>query len=215
MMKAATASSARGRGASGLRGGLAVAVCALGLALAPAAALAGPGHAARVRRHLVAGCAGAHAAISTTKRPAIQRTVVCLVNAQRRAHGLPALRENRRLNRSAQGWTNAMVSDGSFTHGSNFAARISAAGFHWGSAGESIATGYITPAAVVNAWMASTGHCQNILSPDYRYVGTGVRDASISGFNTLPGTWTQDFGLLLGQRAPSSNWGPANGCPYG
>jgi hypothetical protein len=29
-----------------------------------------------------------------------------------------------------------------------------------------------------------------------------------------PGTWTQDFGLLMSQKAPSNNNGPANGCPY-
>jgi hypothetical protein len=48
----------------------------------------------------------------------------------------------------------------------------------------------------------------------YRYVGTGVSDSSISGYSTLAGTWTQDFGLLMGQHAASGNWGPAEGCPY-
>ena len=160
-------------------------------------------------------CANAHARIATARRAQLQRAVVCLINAQRSARGLPALRENSRLNRSAQGWTNVMVTHRDFTHGADFASRITAVGFHWSSVGENIATGFQTPTRVVAAWMASTGHCQNILNPSYRYVGTGVRSSAIGGFSTQGGTWTQDFGLIMGQHAASGNWGPADGCPYG
>jgi uncharacterized protein YkwD len=160
------------------------------------------------------GCAGAHTSIAHASRADLQRTVVCLVNHERHGRGLPGLRENARLNRSAQGWTNVMVTHRDFSHGADFAARISAVGFDWSNVGENIATGYATPAAVVKAWMASKGHCQNILNPVYRYVGTGVSDNSIAGYSSLAGTWTQDFGLLMGQHAASGNWGPAEGCPY-
>ena len=131
--------------------------------------------------------------------------MVCLINDQRRAHGLPALTENARLNRSAQGWTNVMVIKRYFSHGTDFAIRITDVGFRWSSVGENIATGYRTAAAVVTAWMASPGHCENILSPMYRYVGTGVSNRPIAGFSNEAGTWTQDFGLLMGQPAPT-NW---------
>jgi uncharacterized protein YkwD len=160
------------------------------------------------------GCAGAHTPIARATRADLQRTVVCLVNVERNARGLPGLRENSRLNRSAQGWTNVMVAHRYFSHGADFASRITAVGFNWSNVGENIATGYRTPAAVVRGWMASTGHCQNILNPVYRYVGTGVADNSIAGYSTLAGTWTQDFGLLMGQHPASGNWGPAQGCPY-
>ena len=160
------------------------------------------------------GCAAAHAAITHTSRAELQRAVVCLINRQRHQRGLPGLRENARLNRSAQGWTNVMVTHRDFSHGADFAARISAVGFDWSNVGENIATGYATPARVVAAWLASKGHCQNMLNPQYRYVGTGVSDRSIAGYSSLAGTWTQDFGLLMGQHAPSGNWGPAEGCPY-
>jgi uncharacterized protein YkwD len=164
---------------------------------------------ARARR-----CAAARRTIAHASRAELQRAVVCLINHQRHHRGLPGLRESSRLNRSAQGWTNVMVSHRYFSHGADFAARISAVGFDWSNVGENIATGYATPARVVAAWMASKGHCQNILNPDYSYVGTGVSDRSIAGYSTLSGTWTQDFGLLMGQHAPSGNWGPAEGCPY-
>ena len=159
------------------------------------------------------GCAGAHTPIVASSRAALKRAVVCLINGQRRERGLPRLAANGRLNRSAQRWTNVMVDDRAFTHGADFASRITAVGFNWSNVGENIATGFATPASVVRAWMASTGHCQNILNPDFRFVGTGV-DAASAGAGEAPGTWTQDFGLLMGQRPASGNWGPAGGCPY-
>jgi uncharacterized protein YkwD len=175
-----------------------------------------PSAVSRVRRAVTRGwgCAGARTPIGRASRALLQRAVVCLIDVQRRHRGLPGLRENARLNRSAQGWTNVMVTHRDFSHGADFAARISAVGFNWSNVGENIATGYRTPAAVVRAWMASKGHCQNILNPVYRYVGTGVSGSSISGYSTLAGTWTQDFGLLMGQHPASGNWRPAEGCPY-
>ena len=38
-----------------------------------------------------------------------------------------------------------MVAFRDFTHGADFAARISAVGFHWSSVGENIATGFTHP----------------------------------------------------------------------
>ncbi len=138
--------------------------------------------------------------------------MVCLVNRQRTERGLPSLRANRDLDRSAQRWTREMVNHHEFTHGSDFAARISRSGYDWSWAGENIATGYATPSAVVRAWMGSTGHCENILDPSFRAVGTGVSRRAAAA--DAPGTWTQDFGLRIGQRSPSGNYGPADGCPY-
>ncbi|HWE10283.1 MAG TPA: CAP domain-containing protein [Solirubrobacteraceae bacterium] len=160
------------------------------------------------------GCARAHTPITAAPRAALQRAVVCLINRQRHSYGLPGMLESSRLNRSAQGWTNTMVARRDFSHGADFGARITATGFRWSNAGENIATGFRTPAAVVSGWMASTGHCQNILNPAYRDVGTGVSRRPIAGYSSGGGTWTQDFGLPMGQPAASPNWGPADSCPH-
>jgi uncharacterized protein YkwD len=159
-------------------------------------------------------CQHANSPITVTSKPDLQRAVVCLINRQRARHQLPPLHTDQRLNRSAQGWTNTMVSRAAFTHGRDFSARISAAGFNWSTVGENIATGYTTPAKVVSGWMASTGHCQNILSPTFADVGTGVSARSSDGSANSGGTWTQDFGLRMGAHAPSNNSGPAYDCPY-
>src|SRR5205807_6958152 len=115
---------------------------------------------------------------------------------------------------SSQHWSDSMVSSGQFTHGLNFAARITAAGYDYQDAGENIATGLPTPLAVLSAWMHSAEHCRNILTPTYRDIGTGVSPNPIKGWSSTPSTWTEDFGLSTFQSAASQNWGPANGCPY-
>ena len=159
-------------------------------------------------------CPNANRRASGAPIPAMRTAVVCLIDRQRTEHGLPPLRANDRLNSSAQAWSNRMVALHEFTHGANFAGRISATGFRWSAAGENIAAGFETPRQVVNGWMASTGHCRNILSPTYRDVGTGVNRHALGAFGTGPATWTQDFALPAGKRAPSGNWGPADRCPY-
>ena len=181
------------------------------LATVPAATATAP---ARPASHKQAACAGANARAGSASTQVLRAAVVCLINQERAAHHLPALTASPLLNNSAQRWTNAMVSSDQFTHGTNFAGRISAAGYNWRSAGENIATGYATPRSVVAAWMASTGHCQNILNPSYRNIGTGVSRGVVKGFATGVGTWTQDFALGMHQSAPSGNFSPMDGCPY-
>lgn len=159
-------------------------------------------------------CAGADTPALLGSTQALRDAVLCLINKQRAAHHLPQLRESTLLDRSAQSWTNAMVNEDFFSHGSDFAARISAVGFDWSQAGENIATGFPTPDDVVAAWMASKDHCENILSPAYSYVGTGVDRRAVRGWASGPATWTQDFALPMGRSLPSGSWGPAAGCPY-
>jgi uncharacterized protein YkwD len=162
-----------------------------------------------------AGCPGANARPGRgASTAAIRKAVLCLVNRQRNSRHLPALHANSRLDRSAQGWTNHMVATGTFSHGQDFAGRISAAGYRWSAVGENIATGYATPAQVVTGWMRSKGHCKNILSPEFRDLGIGVVARPVRPYGTGGATWTQDFGLAQGTPPPSHNAGPANGCPY-
>jgi uncharacterized protein YkwD len=193
-------------------GALACALALLALALLPSIASANRHN----RRHArsAKACPNVNLPVRGATPHQMRAAVVCLVNKQRTAHGLPGLHAAPLLNRSAQGWTSSMVHGDFFSHGSNFAGRISAVGFIWSSAGENIATGFLTPRQVVNAWMGSTGHCQNILNPTFRDVGTGVSPSPVRGFASGAGTWTQDFALPRGQHALSGNWAPANRCPY-
>jgi uncharacterized protein YkwD len=139
--------------------------------------------------------------------------VNCLIDQQRSQHGLPPLAPSSKLDRAAQSWTAAMIHTGNFSH-ANLSSRLSAVGYEWSEGGENIATGYLTPRDVVAGWMASADHCSNILDPGFASMGTGESDAAVSNYASRPATWTQDFGVLVGQDSPSTDHRAAEGCPY-
>ncbi len=57
-------------------------------------------------------------------------------------------------------------------NGSMPADRATRAGYAWVSVAENVAAGQTTAAEVVNRWLASPGHCANLMDP--RYSDTGV-----------------------------------------
>ena len=159
-------------------------------------------------------CAGADTPAERGNGAEMDAAVTCLVNDLRAFEGLPRLTVSAKLDGVAQGWTNWMVSSDQFTHGTNFAGRVSASGYDWQTAGENIVTGTPTPRAAVLEWLGSTDHCRNMLDPQFRNIGVGVLPAAISGYAYGGATWTQDFGLTQDQSPLSGNTGPMNGCPY-
>jgi len=195
-------------------------VLTLCAALPRLALAADHGHAVTSRGHAVThrgGCANAPDSATRTPARTLRSAVVCLVNQERARYHLPALRQVPKLVASAQGYTGEMVRDDFFSHtgpgGSTPGARIAAAGFQWSWMGENIASGFTTPLSVVTAWMGSQGHCANILSPAFTDIGVGVSPHAVAP--AVGGaTWTEDFGLPMGARAPSGDWGPANSCPH-
>ena len=71
--------------------------------------------------------------------------------------------------------------------------RMERTGFQGDPTGENIAFGYDSPNDVVNGWMASDGHCSNIMEPSSNVLGVGYVRAS-SG--TYEHVWTQNFGYF-------------------
>ena len=60
--------------------------------------------------------------------------------------------------------------------GRRVADRLSDAGFTWRGVAENVAWNQRSVEQVVNAWKGSTGHCKNIMNPDYEYMGFAVED---------------------------------------
>ena len=114
------------------------------------------------------------------------------IDGVRRANGLPALRDSGQLNRSAERWSQSMISNGSFGHG----ARISVPG-NWTNLGEnlSLTFGQSTPGSVLRGWMNSPAHRAVILNPSYRYAGVGSASGRFRGRRAT--AWT----LHVGRRA--------------
>lgn len=118
-----------------------------------------------------------------------EQEVIRLVNEVRKENGLKPLTYDWELARVARYKSQDMKDNGYFAHnspvyGSPFD-MIKNFGISYRSAGENIARGQRTPEAVMNAWMNSTGHRQNILNSSYTKIGIGyVADGKY---------WTQMF----------------------
>jgi len=113
--------------------------------------------------------------------------VVALVNKERANAGLSPLAEdsalsNMALDKAKDMYTNNYFDHTSPTYGSPFD-MMKAYGISYSYAGENIAKGQRDPEEVMNAWMNSTGHRENILSPNYTKIG-------VAYYN---GEWVQEF----------------------
>jgi len=196
---------------SALIAGLALSATAATCALpvVPAFAAHHSGASSSVAR-AAASCADANLVPSSTNLARIATATLCLINQQRTAAHLVALRANAALNTAAAQHSSDMVAKNYFDHvspsGSTPRSRMTAVGYvrpntSW-SIGENIAaaTGSLaTPASMVSMWMNSSGHRANILNPKFR-------DSGIGATATVPrvvgtgsgGTYTQDFGVTSG-----------------
>jgi uncharacterized YkwD family protein len=113
--------------------------------------------------------------------------VVTLVNQERTKAGLSTLTSDpalasMALDKAKDMYNNKYFDHNSPTYGSPFD-MMKAYGIHYTYAGENIAKGQRNPQEVMNAWMNSTGHRQNILSPNFTKIG-------VAYYN---GEWVQEF----------------------
>jgi len=122
---------------------------------------------------------------------AFEQQVFDLTNQRRSQQGLSPLTLNLTLNDVAEKHSQDMATRNYFSHqgldGSQPWDRMRAEGYVYSRAAENIAFGQPTPQAVVDAWMNSPGHRQNILDPNLKDIGVGYYN----------GYWTQDFGTAM------------------
>lgn len=150
------------------------------------AALAGgaPGVSTAAKKSRSAGeCPGAGSvAVDEAAREHAIATVLCLVNRERAARGVAALRASNPLRSAAAGHSHAMVSAKFFSHasrnGDSAQRRVMRTGYgRKALVGETIAWGsgpWATPAQLVSAFLASAAHRQIMLDRRYRDVGVGI-----------------------------------------
>ncbi|WP_439589885.1 CAP domain-containing protein [Hydrogenophaga sp.] len=129
-----------------------------------------------------------------------QNTLMQQINAARStgrtcgSTAMPAvapLAWNNRLFSAAARHSGDMATNNYFSHtglnGSTPAQRIAAEGYAWSWAGENIAAGQQTITSVMNGWLASPGHCANIMRAEYRDVGVSCVQQSGSTYGKY---WT-------------------------
>jgi uncharacterized protein YkwD len=82
-----------------------------------------------------------------------------------------------RLHEAAQLHADDMHANGFMGHvgsdGSDVGERVARQGYAWSTVGENVAAGYATPDAVTAAWLASPGHCANVMRGSYAHLGLG------------------------------------------
>jgi uncharacterized protein YkwD len=125
---------------------------------------------------------------------AVRTTILRQVNAERAAQGLAPVTLEARLIEAAQGHADDMRARLYYDHltpeGSGPADRAFAAGYRWRWVAENIAKGLFQRDAVVERWMASSGHRLNILNARASQAGIGVawgedRDGHVSAWWVL------------------------------
>jgi len=151
-------------------------------------------------------CPGEQVTPTALNSALVSDAIFCLSNQVRANYGLPAFHRDARLDTAARLQSEDM-SDGSFFAHTNPEGltpndRAVAQGYTLG-VGENIAQGYTPASEVVLRWMASPGHCRNMLSGAVDFgVGTAV--------TTMP-YYSQEFGDYYSQWVDEV---PAGSCPY-
>jgi uncharacterized protein YkwD len=149
-------------------------------------------------------CANADLVPNAANGASIRSATLCLINVERRARGLRALRSNSRLRNAAQRYAEQMVRQSFFGHvspaGSTVLQRIRKASYLKSaraySVGENLAWGtreLATPRQTVRNWMNSPPHRRNMLDRGFREIGIGIAIGVPQGSD--PGaTYATEFG---------------------
>lgn len=122
----------------------------------------------------------------------IDSQVLQLTNQERAKNGLKPLAADWQLSRVAY-YKSADMRDKNYfshtspTYGDPFT-MMKSFGITYRSAAENIAAGQQTPSAVVQSWMNSPGHRQNILNGSFTHMGSGYAAGGSYGHY-----WTQMF----------------------
>ncbi len=125
----------------------------------------------------------------------VRQRVIELTNQRRMSYGLPPLKRNDNLQAAADWITEDNASQNTLSHtdshGRSIGQRFPAFGYNYSLAAENLAAGYATPELVMNGWMNSTGHRDNILHTGLCEVGAGYTYRSETSYKHF---WSQTFG---------------------
>lgn len=114
--------------------------------------------------------------------------VIVEVNKQRVKFGLSPLKINSKLMISGTNKANHMSANSYFSHigyGKKWSDFIKESGYDYAEAGENLANGFDNVPDMVEAWMNSPTHRENILNPSVDETGIGVAMGTLDGAQTI------------------------------
>lgn len=141
-----------------------------------------------------------------------QAEIISLTNSQRTQNGVGSLTENAVLNQAALLKAQNMFQDNYWAHTNPYDTSktpwywFEQAGYSYYMAGENLAMNFDTSAGVINGWMASPSHRENVLNGQFTEIGVAVLNGVLLGEETT--LVVQLFGRPLGIQAPQ-NTSPA------
>jgi len=140
---------------------------------------------ALVSEALILGNAGFVSGPQAFLAAVVRSDVIAYTAQARTAEGGQPISENEVLNAAAQAKAEDMAAKGYFSHqgpaGEAPWTWLEHAGYDYVYAGENLAVRFDDSQAVVKAWMASPGHRQNIIKPQYTEVGVGLATGQYKG----------------------------------
>lgn len=114
--------------------------------------------------------------------------VLYLTNQERQKKGLPELKLNSSLSKSAQSKADHMFTNNYWAHnapdGTNPWYFFKQQNYQYLVAGENLAKDFYDTESMVNAWMKSPTHRDNILHQKYEEIGIGVVNGRLNGVET-------------------------------
>lgn len=144
------------------------------------------------------------AALAATSAPDIEAQFVGRINSLRASKGLPALQVSGSLVGMARAWTEQMAAAGQISHNPNLATQVVDA---WTKLGENVGVGYEV-GQLMDAFIASPAHYDNLVDPAWTHVGVGVTLGSDGRIFT-----THNFMTLGGAGVPPATAPPAPAPP--
>lgn len=118
---------------------------------------------------------------STPQKSATGKGIVRLINQVRVKHGLPSLIEASNLNLSATLSARGQAKTGTCCDHGNWQQWFTQARANYTYRGENIAACQKSDQEVVNAWVSSPPHLENILSANFKYTGVGKIVSNFKG----------------------------------
>ena len=134
----------------------------------------------------------------------LARQLLTLVNIERARVGVTPLTMSERLTVAAEDYACTMAGEDFFDHihpatGDGPGARAAAVGYEFFAVGENLAGGQPTAAEAFDGWMSSPSHRYNLLSPEWKETGIGIRRGG-----SLRVYWVQEFGKPVRVDMPAS-----------
>lgn len=118
-----------------------------------------------------------------------ENALLTLVNNERAKQNLPPLSLNENLSTAAHGKAQHMFANNYWAHFADDGTTpwdfIKKAGYNYVSAGENLAKGFTEDNDIVQAWMNSPSHRDNILSPKYKDIGFAIVEGNMTGEDTV------------------------------